>query len=104
MALVSKFNDQNKLVLATLFGNKDLKCNEADESANVLRYGLKIAKNDHVHSIIQKVISNRSWTDDYHTFELSWTPGNVVFKIDGESYNLNSPELLQVLLHSKVCK
>jgi len=91
-------------VLATLFGNKDLKCNETDESANVLRYGIKIDQNYQANSIAQKAISNRSWTDDYHTFELSWTPGNVIFKIDGKSYNLNSPELLQILFNSKVCK
>jgi len=85
-----------------LFGNRDLKCNGIDESANTIRYGIKINENNRVNSIIQKVILNRSWTDDYHRFELFWTPGNVIFKIDGKSYNLNSPELLQVLFNSKV--
>ncbi|VVC39997.1 Hypothetical protein CINCED_3A002549 [Cinara cedri] len=93
IALVSKSNEQNKLVLAMSFGNNDLKCNGTDESSSVLKYGLKIDENYNLKSKMMKLISNSRWSDDYHTFILSWTPQNIEFKIDGKSNNLDTSNL-----------
>lgn len=33
------------------------------------------------------------WSNDYHSFGLSWTPENIEFKIDGESNSLNASNM-----------
>lgn len=101
MALVNKDNENNKLVLL-INGNTNLKCNGKNEGTNVIRHGLQLDAQYHLNSIMEKTISNRSWTDDYHSFELSWSPGNVSLRIDGFIKNFILPDLLQVLFHSKV--
>lgn len=93
IALISTTNEQNKLVLGTSFGNHDLKCNGIDESISVLKYGLKIDEQYHSKPIMMKSTSARRWSDDYHTFELSWSNYNIVFKIDGESHQLDTSNL-----------
>lgn len=105
IALVSKSNEQNKLVLAMSFGNSDLKCNGSDESSSVLNYGLKIDEHYNLKSKMMKSILKSRWSDDYHTFSLSWTPQNIVFKIDGESNNLDTSNLsLEDIFSSEVKK
>lgn len=103
MALVNSDNEKNRLVLLTN-GNSKLNCNGEDESSNVIRHGLQLDRQYHLNSMMDKAISktNRSWTDDYHSFELSWTPGNVSFGVDGFNRNFVLPNLLQVLFHTKV--
>lgn len=101
MALVNNDNENNKLVLL-INGNTNLKCNGENEGTNVIRHGLQLDAQYHLNSIMKKAISNRSWTDEYHSFELSWSPGNVSLGIDGFSTNFRLPNLLQVLFHSKV--
>ncbi|XP_025423118.1 uncharacterized protein LOC112692604 isoform X2 [Sipha flava] len=94
IALISKSNEKNKLILATSFGNTNLKCNGEDESAAVLKYGLKIDETYHVDSKMIKLSSQRNrWSDDYHTFEFSRSPDNIVFRIDGESNQLDTSDL-----------
>lgn len=103
IALISTNNEQNKLVLGTSFGNKDLKCNSIDESISVLKYGLKIDEQYHSKPIMMKSTSARPWSDDYHTFELSWSNYNIVFKIDGESHQLDTSNLpLDLIFDSDV--
>lgn len=103
IALVSKSNEQNRLVLAMSFGNTDLKCNGNDESSSVLNYGLKIDEHYNLKSKMMKSTIKRRWSDDYHTFVLSWTPQNIVFTIDGESNNLDTSNLsLEDIFSSEV--
>lgn len=101
--MISKSNEQNKLVLASSFGNIDLKCNEADESAIVLRYGLKIDEQYNLVTNMRESNSENIWSNDYHSFVLSWTPENIIFKIDGQSNNLDAWNLpLNVILDAEV--
>ncbi|KAL4131837.1 hypothetical protein QTP88_009086 [Uroleucon formosanum] len=93
IALVSKTNEQNKFVLGTSFGNIDLKCNGEDESISVLKYGLKIDEQYHLKPVMMKSTSTSRWSEDYHSFVLSWSPENIVFKIDGESHQLDTSNL-----------
>lgn len=96
IALISESNEQNKLVLASSFGNNNLKCNGEDESATVLRYGLKIdEKLYNAKSKIMKSILTKRWSDDYHSFGLSWKPENIEFEIDGKSKFLNASNISQ---------
>lgn len=105
ISLISISNDKNKLVLATLFGNSDLKCNGVDESAFALKYGLKIDEQYHVTSNIMKSTKTKRWSDDYHSFTLNWTSESTIFKIDGESYHLNTSNLpLDAIFDSNVKK
>lgn len=104
IALISKYNKKNKLVLATLFGNNDLKCNGDDNSAKILRYGLKIDEqyrfksNNMMNSTLAK-----PWSNDYHSFVLIWSPTNITFKIDGENKYLNTSNLLMdIIFESEV--
>lgn len=87
--MVSKFNEQNKLIF-TLFGNANLRCNGVDESASVLKYGLKIGE----QSYIMKSTSANYWTVGYHSFIISWTPENVIFKLNGKSNYLDTSSVL----------
>lgn len=89
IALVSKSNEQNKL-LFTLFGNANLRCNGVDESASVLKYGLKIGEQS---NIMKSTLANY-WTDGYHSFVISWTSDNVAFKVDGKSIYLDTSSVL----------
>lgn len=101
--MVSKSNEQNRLVLATLFGNNDLKCNGNNEGSTVLKYGMKIDKQYHVNSNLMKSTSANRWCDDYHSFVLSWTPGSIVFKIDEENNYLDTTNLpIDMLFDSEV--
>lgn len=101
--MVSKANERNKLVLATSVGNENLKCNEIDESATVLRYGLKIDEQYHIDTDMMESNLENPWSDDYHSFVLSWTPENVVFKIDEKISNLDAWNLpLNIILDSEV--
>jgi len=103
IALVSKTNEQNKLILGTLFGNNDLKCNGEDEGNSVLKYGLKIDEQYHLKSIMMKSTLASRWSEDYHNFVLSWSPENIVFKIDGESHQLDMSNLpLDLIFDSEV--
>lgn len=106
IALISKSNEKNKLVLATSFGNTNLKCNGEDESASVLKYGLKIDETYHVNSKMTRLSSQGNhWSDDYHTFELSRSPDNIVFRIDGESNQLDTSDLpMNLIFDSEVRK
>lgn len=105
IAMVSKLNEQNKLVLATSFGNKNLKCKDTDESARILRYGLKVDDQYNVKSKMMKKSLNNPWSDDYHSFVLTWTPKNIVFQIDGESNYLDTSNLpMDVIFESEVKK
>lgn len=102
IALISKANEQNKLILASLFGNTNLKCNGIDESATVLKYGLKIDDQYNMKSKMMRSTLTKSWSEDYHSFVLSWSPGNIVFKIDGESNYLDMANLPLDLFDSDV--
>lgn len=99
IALVSKYNKHNKFVLATSFENTDkFQCNLQDrneyyrnnESAIVLKYGLKIDEQYHLESIMMQSNFSNRWSDDYHTFVLSWTEEDVEFNIDGKSTYMDS--------------
>lgn len=101
--MVSKANEENRLILATSFGNNDLICNGDDESSKVLRYGLKIDEQMHVTSNMMKSISKSPWSNDYHSFVLTWTPKNIAFQIDGESNFLDTSNLpMDVIFESEV--
>lgn len=101
--MVSKTNEQNKFVLGTSFGNIDLKCNGEDESISVLKYGLKIDEQYHLKPVMMKSTSTSRWSEDYHSFVLSWSPENIVFKIDGESHQLDTSNLpLDLIFDSEV--
>lgn len=103
IALVSKSNEQNKLVMAMSFGNTDLKCNGNDESSSILRYGFKVDEHYNLKSKMMKSVSKSRWSDDYHTFILSWSPQNIIFKIDGEINNLDISNLsLEDIFSSEV--
>jgi len=103
IALISKSNEKNRLVLAKLFGNTDLKCNGDDESATVLKYGLEIDELYHVKSKMMKLTSQNTWHSGYHSFKLFWSPENIVFKIDEESYHLDTNNLpLDFIFDSEV--
>eukprot|EP00102_Acyrthosiphon_pisum_P012999 XP_008182377.1 PREDICTED: uncharacterized protein LOC100165182 [Acyrthosiphon pisum] len=93
IALVSKSNEKNRLVLAKSFGNNDLKCNGDDESATVLKYGLEIDELYHSKSKMMKLTSQDTWHNGYHSFKLSWSPENIVFKIDEETNHLDTMNL-----------
>lgn len=102
--MISKYNKKNKLILATSFGNNDLKCNEDDKSARVLRYGLKIDEQYHSKSnnMMQSTLTT-PWSDDYHSFVLNWSPKNIIFKIDEETKSLNTLNLpMDVIFESEV--
>jgi len=103
IALVSKSNEKNRLVLAKLFGNTNLKCNGDDESATVLKYGLEIDELYHVKSKMMKLTSQDTWHSGYHSFKLSWSPENIIFKIDEESHHLDTMNLpLDFIFDSEV--
>lgn len=106
IALISKSNEKNKLVLATSFGNTNLKCNGEDESASVLKYGLKVDEKYHVNPRMMRLSSQENrWSDNYHTYEISRSPENIVFKIDGESYQLDTSDLpTDLIFDSEVMK
>lgn len=94
IALISKSNEKNKLILATSFGNSNLKCNGVDESTAVLRYGLKVDDTYHVTpNMIRSVSQDNRWSDNYHTFKLSRSTEGIVFEIDGESSQLDTSDL-----------
>ncbi|XP_022166764.1 uncharacterized protein LOC111031217 [Myzus persicae] len=93
IALVSKSNEKNRLVLAKSSGNTDLKCNGDDESTTVLKYGLEIDELYHVKSKMMKLTSQNTWHNGYHSFKLSWSPENIVFKIDEEINHLDITNL-----------
>jgi len=98
IAMVSKSNEQNKLVLA----NSGLQCNK-NESAVVVKYGLKIDEQYKLESKIMESKLLKRPTDEYHSFVLSWSPDNIVFKIDGKSNYLNASNLpLNIILDSEV--
>lgn len=89
--------------MATVFGNTNLKCNNIDESSKVVKYGLKIDKQYHITSNMMKSTSNNHWTNDYHSFILSWTHENIVVKIDGESNYLDTSNLpLDIIFDAEV--
>lgn len=101
--MISKTIEQNKLVLGTLFGNNDLKCKGDDESISVLKFGLKIDDQYQSKSILMKSTLASHWSDEYHSFVLSWSPENIVFKIDGESHQLDTTNLpLDLIFDSEV--
>lgn len=93
ISLISNSNERNKLIVASSFGNNNLKCNEENESSSVLKYGLKIDEQYHVASNMMKLTKENHWTEDYHSYVLSWTPENTIFKIDGESSYLDTSNL-----------
>lgn len=104
MALVSKTNEKNKLILATSNGNANLKCNGIDESAAVVKYGLKIDEKYDINSIIMKSTSENRWSDDYHSFVITRTHENVEFEIDGQSQYMNTSNLLLDLIFDSEVK
>jgi len=103
ISLISTSNENNKLILATSFGNTNLKCNGLDESVSILKYGLKIDEQYHVTTDMMRSTLENRWSDDYHSFVLSWTPQNIIFKIDGESNYLETSNLpLDAIFESDV--
>lgn len=103
IALVSKTNEKNKLILAASNGNANLKCDGIDESAAVVKYGLKIDEKYDISSIIMKSTSKSRWSDDYHSFVITRTHENVEFEIDGSSQYLNTSNLLlDIIFDSEV--
>lgn len=99
--MVSKGNEKNKIVLLSK-GNTNLKCNGVDESTHILRHGLLVDEQYQINQNLKIVSSQKSWSDDFHSFKLSWSPGNLVLKIDEQSHVFNSPQTLQGLFNSEV--
>lgn len=95
--MVSKSNEQNKLVLA----NTGLQCRK-NENTVVVKYGLKIDEQYNLESkIMESKLSNQK--DEYHSFALSWSPDDIIFKIDGENNYFNASNLpLNIILDSEV--
>lgn len=81
------------MILVSSSGNNNLKCNEIDESATVLKYGLKIDEQYRIKTNMMKSTLANRWSEDYHSFVLSWSPDHIIFKIDGESKNLDTSNL-----------
>jgi len=99
IALISKFNEQIKFVLAKSFENTDqFQCNPNDqnqsyrnnERAIVLKYGLKIDEQYHLESIMKESLFSNQWAEEYHSFVFYWTRDSIEFQIDGISTYLNA--------------
>lgn len=99
--MVSKGNEKNKIILL-LKGNANLICNGADESTRILRHGLLVDEQYQTNQNLKVVPSKKSWTDDFHTFKLSWSPGSLILKIDELSHVFNSSQTLNSLFSSEV--
>lgn len=90
------------MILASSFGNTNLKCNGIDESATVLKYGLNIGEQHNTKTRMMRSILANRWSEDYHSFVLSWSPENIIFKIDGESNYLDTANFPLDLFDSDV--
>lgn len=89
--MISKSNEQNKLVLATSL------------EATVLKYGLKIDERYNLKSNMMESILSKERSNDYHSFVLSRTTENIVIKIDGKGQTLDTRDLpLDVVLDAEV--
>ncbi|XP_050420558.1 uncharacterized protein LOC126833331 [Adelges cooleyi] len=103
IALVSKSNEQLKIVLASTTGNANLRCGSNDESSFVLKYGIQFDDtNRSVKSKLSKAISPKSWSVGFHTFVLTWTQTSMEYEIDGEKWPIDISEVpLEVINESE---
>jgi len=107
IAVVCKFNEDIKFIIATSYENTDntqRSAVAAEMNSTVLKYGLKIDEQYHLNSIIKRSNFLNQWYDDYHSFVLHWTADKVVFEIDGKSSNLDTVNdlPLNIILDSEV--
>lgn len=103
IALISNSNEKIKLILATSFGNTNLKCNGEDESAAVIKYGWTIDEHYNVNpNVTRSSPLETHFSDDYHVLELSRYPEIMVFKVDGEINQWNTTDLPMNLFDSEV--
>lgn len=99
--MVSKDNERNKIVLLSK-GNVNLKCNGDDESANTLKLGLQLDEKNNNTSSLKVVSAPKSWSDNFHSFQLLWRTDNFIFKIDGQEHPFNLTKLHQNIFSSEV--
>lgn len=89
--MISKSNEQNKLVLATSL------------EGTFLKYGLKIDERYNLKSNMMNSSISNEHSNGYHSFVLSRTSENIVFKIDGKSQILDTRDLpLDIVLDAEV--
>ncbi|XP_050537386.1 uncharacterized protein LOC126903300 isoform X2 [Daktulosphaira vitifoliae] len=100
IALVSKSNEQLKIVIASIAGNTNLRCNNIDESSNVLNFGIKAGnENAQINTKLLRLSSGTSWSNSYHTYTINWTPDIMEFEIDGNKQVLDLSYLPLDILH-----
>ncbi|XP_046492147.1 gram-negative bacteria-binding protein 1-2 isoform X2 [Neodiprion pinetum] len=74
--------------LASAVGNRNLRDSSgADIDGHELKAGAVVSKSTPIEvTTMSKKRSSSYWGDDYHIYELEWTPTAISVKVDGESF------------------
>lgn len=83
-------------------GNSNLNCSGVDESSNTLKFGLQLDDKSNIDSNLKVITAPKSWSNDFHTFQLLWRPDSYLFKIDGQGHSFNVSKLHQTSFSSEV--
>lgn len=97
--------------LASSAGNSDLKQDGSDIGGHLLWGGITGLKPQNFanHQQNRAMIYNQElWSDNYHVYELIWSPGRIVLKVDGQIYgdkrvNLPKDTPVRIILFPSLC-
>lgn len=80
-----------ELRVASAVGNRKLFTGTGiDMDGRELRAGAVVSPEGPIRrATMSKKISAKHWSDDYHLYELEWTPTSIIVKVDGEEYGSN---------------
>lgn len=78
--------------IASSSGNPVLKRNDGtDISGHILWGGITGLDpqnpKDHINENVATKYNRELWSDNFHVFELIWSPGRIALKVDGQGYD-----------------
>jgi len=88
----SEFGFYRNIRIASLFGNEELRSENVDINNHILYAGALVTSlnnSDISHNNrlqLPKRLSEESWSNSFHIYEIEWKSGLIVTKVDGVQY------------------
>ncbi|XP_012272886.1 beta-1,3-glucan-binding protein 1 isoform X2 [Orussus abietinus] len=71
--------------IAGAIGNRNFPCNREERGSQVLTGGPSLLSESRWNTM-RKTQSSTPWSEDFHIYQLDWTPERVILRVDGEMY------------------
>lgn len=70
-------------------GNENLQTSDGKDASGHILWGGEISEDSRGNRVNTNRItkySNNLWSDNYHDYELEWTPDRIILRVDGQNY------------------